>query len=68
LAALEALALHALSLDAAVTRRARARPEYASVDNETDVEARPATDDIESVARKKADNLLSTLPFIGSEL
>ena len=58
--------MHGQKAQPATSRQARDRSERASVDVDTDTEARPATDGIESAARKKADNLLSTLPFVGA--
>jgi hypothetical protein len=60
--------MHGQKAQHSISRKARDRSEHASVDVEPDVEARPATDGIESSARKKADNLLSTLPFVGAEM
>jgi hypothetical protein len=48
-------------------RPKRERSESADVAGDDGVEAFPAVDGIESAARKRADNLLSTLAFVGVE-
>jgi len=57
--------MHGQKAQHAAGRPGRDRSEFADVAGDVETAAIPAVDGIESAARKRADNLLSTLPFVG---
>ena len=59
--------MHGQKAQHGTARISRDRSERADVAGDDGAEALPAIDGIESLARKRADNLLSTLPFVGIE-